>query len=107
MGDNDLVRRGDVKAKKVYCDERHEYVVPVAEIDWLRPAIPQEMSARELYSAYMRICEEYNHKGKPVRCDECPLYIHCPRIGGALRMVVMCSPIVEKWAKEHPERRSE
>jgi hypothetical protein len=70
------------------------------------PAVPHEMTARELYSAYMRICEEYNHKGKPVRCDECPLYIHCPRIGGALRMAVMCSPIVEKFAKEHPEERS-
>ena len=67
------------------------------------PAVPHEMSARELYSAYMRICEEYNHKGKPVRCYECPLYVHCPRIGGALRMVVMCSPIVEKWEQKHPE----
>lgn len=23
-----------VKAKKVYCEERHEYVIPVSEIDW-------------------------------------------------------------------------
>ena len=107
MGDNDLVRRGDVKAKKVYCDERHEYVVPVAEIDWLRPAIPQEMSARELFNAYQRICEEYSHKGIPIRCDECPLYSICPEIGRAIRVMVIWSTIIERWAREHPERRSE
>ena len=67
----------------------------------------KEMSARELYSAYQRICEEYNPRRKPVRCDECPLYVNCPRIGEALRTVVMCSPIVEKWAREHPERGKE
>jgi hypothetical protein len=68
------------------------------------PTAPQEMSARELYSAHQRICKEYNPRRKPVRCAECPLYVNCPRIGDALRIVVMCSPIVEKWAREHPER---
>lgn len=30
-----LIEREAAKAKKVYCEERHEYVVPVAELDWL------------------------------------------------------------------------
>ena len=30
-----LIEREAVKAKKVYSKERHEYVVPVAELDWL------------------------------------------------------------------------
>ncbi len=28
------IEREAVKSKKVYCVERHEFVVPVAEIDW-------------------------------------------------------------------------
>ena len=30
----EYIDREAVKSKKVYCGERHEYVVPVAEIDW-------------------------------------------------------------------------
>lgn len=30
-----LIEREAAKARKVYCEERHEYVVPVAELDWL------------------------------------------------------------------------
>lgn len=38
----DCISRADVKAKKTYSHERHEYVVPVAEIDWLPSVTPQE-----------------------------------------------------------------
>lgn len=31
----ELIEREAAKAKKAYCEERHEYVVPVAELDWL------------------------------------------------------------------------
>lgn len=71
------------------------------------PAVPHEMSARELFNAYQRICEEYSHKGIPVRCDECPLYTICPEIGKALRVMVIWSHIIERWAQEHPERSEE
>ena len=30
-----LIEREAARAKKVYCEERHEYVVPVAELDWM------------------------------------------------------------------------
>ena len=33
-----LIEREAAKVKSVYCEERHEYVVPVASLDWL-PAI--------------------------------------------------------------------
>jgi len=44
----DLISRQAAKNKKVYSEERHEYVVPVAEIDWLPSAQPEvrtEMSS--------------------------------------------------------------
>lgn len=41
---NDLISRQAAKNKKVYSEERHEYVVPVAELDWLPPAQPEQSS---------------------------------------------------------------
>jgi hypothetical protein len=111
MSDNDLVFRGDVlmrKCKYYVYDETgcccEEFAVPVEDINRI-PAVPHEMSARELFNAYRRICEEYSHKGIPVRCDECPLYTVCPEIGKALRVMVIWSHIIERWAQEHPEQR--
>lgn len=37
---NDLIDRQAAKSKEVYSYERHEYVVPVAELDWLPSAQP-------------------------------------------------------------------
>ena len=36
----ELIEREAAKAKKVYCEERHEYVVPVADLDWLPTIAP-------------------------------------------------------------------
>lgn len=38
----DLIDRDELKEKKVYCHERHEYVVPVAYIDWQNAVISAE-----------------------------------------------------------------
>lgn len=38
---DDLISRQAAKNKKVYSEERHEYVIPVAEIDWLPSAQPE------------------------------------------------------------------
>ena len=35
---DDCISRQAAKNKKVYSEERHEYVIPVAEIDWLPSA---------------------------------------------------------------------
>lgn len=48
---NDLISRQAAKSKKVYSRERHEYVVPVAELDWL-PS-PQQENPR-LWSSLRR-----------------------------------------------------
>ena len=39
---NDLISRRDAKSKKVYSHERHEYVIPVAELDWLPSVQPEQ-----------------------------------------------------------------
>lgn len=38
----DLIDRDELKKKKVYSHERHEYVVPVAYIDWEQAVIAAE-----------------------------------------------------------------
>ena len=35
---DDYISREAAKSKKVYSNERHEYVVPVADLDWLSTA---------------------------------------------------------------------
>ena len=40
----DCVSREALKEKKVYSEERHEYVIPVAEIDWLPSVKPQTVT---------------------------------------------------------------
>ena len=41
----DYISRQAAKNKKVYSEERHEYVIPVAEIDWLPSAQPEQSIA--------------------------------------------------------------
>ena len=60
---DDLISRQAAKNKKVYSEERHEYVVPVAEIDWLPSAQPE---ARERTKNIRQICEEIIKWGKLV-----------------------------------------
>lgn len=38
---DDCISRADIKKHKVYSTERHEYVVPVANIDWQPSVSPQ------------------------------------------------------------------
>lgn len=109
MSDKDLVKRGDVKAKKVYCDERHEYVVPVAEIDWLRPAVPQEMSAMEYLKMRDRMAIELGELCSACHCEgkcwDCPY--HAPDTEDEMKHPDRSVALVEKWAREHPERSGE
>lgn len=57
--------------------------------------VPQEMSAREYGETLMKICA--SHKG---RCYKCELGENKPCAIPDERTI----PIVEKWAREHPER---
>ena len=63
-----------------------------------------EMTAREFARVYRRMCES-----NPNSCEGCPV---CP-IGNQvcelpepweIEEMVAILPIVEKWAREHPER---
>lgn len=58
-----LIERKAARAKKVYCEERHEYVVPVADLDWI-PAIDPIKAAGGCY------CSECRYKDTNV----CPAY---------------------------------
>lgn len=61
-----------------------------------RVLVPQEMSAVEYGDTLVKICASHNG-----RCAECEVEHPCAIPDK--RTV----PIVEKWAKEHPEERSE
>ena len=43
---DDCISRADIKKHKVYSTERHEYVVPVANIDWQPSVSPQQKVGR-------------------------------------------------------------
>lgn len=103
MSDNDLIRRGDVlsafetefngKGEECYwfggCREE------VVEVVKTVPAVPHEMSAREYEKAFQRITYE-DVETYRVWWEA----IHDEDWGRAVA-------IVEKWAREHPEERSE
>lgn len=60
----ELIEREAAKAKKVYCEERHEYVVPVADLDWL-PTIDPIKAAGGCYCrecCYSSYDAEYNKR---------------------------------------------
>lgn len=70
------------------------------------PAVPQEMSAREYLKARERLCaERLSNYG----CNGCPMLKHkgcdCETIEDNHPDEAIA--IVEEWAREHPEERSE
>lgn len=77
-----------------------------------RVAVPHEMTAREYIREYRRMCNFYF--GKPATdggldgCGDCP-----GRLNGKKNCIFSPTrdessiPIVEAWAREHPEERSE
>lgn len=70
-----------VKTKKVYCEERHEYVIPVAEIDW-DPAADVEPVRHGRWKYYRKrgfaVCTECSFErkldadfGRAIACPNC------------------------------------
>ena len=97
---NNLIKRGDLK--KQVLDYVRTHIVPtvtgvLALIDDA-PTVPQEMTAREYGETLMKICA--SHKGK---CHKCELEDDWQCATPNERTI----PIVEQWAKEHPERSEE
>ena len=61
----EYIEREAIKQKKVYSEERHEYVVPVAEIDWQPAAdVVEVVHARW-------IAPLFGHFDTPVTCSRC------------------------------------
>lgn len=109
MSKEDLVKRGDVLKEAVYLNvDTNEMVVFVQDIKKI-PAVPQEMTAREFVRAGIRLCKaHYDDEENPddfvPSCKGCPLEDYCE---GAKDDVDEEIAVVEKWAREHPEERSE
>lgn len=101
---DDCVSRQAAKNKKVYSEERHEYVIPVAEIDWMPSAQPERKKGRwipvDSYSAFGGDEATWIAHGNPVAfyyCSECkeeayagedgePLLTdYCPNCGAYMR----------------------
>ena len=58
------------KEKKVYSKDRHEYVVPVAELDWLPTADVQEVRhGKWIY------CGHHDFHGHVFECSVCGRYL--------------------------------
>lgn len=75
---SDLISRQAAKNKKVYSEERHEYVIPVAEIDWLPSAQPyteeeiqamQDLEQAQFDKAYQIGVEEGLQSAQPEQSD--------------------------------------
>ena len=76
------------------------------ELENLSPAVPQEMSAVEFFAEYRRMCEYIG------RCATCPFMEIAVAPRTPCRYLAYAYPekavaIVEKWAREHPERSEE
>lgn len=101
MKENDLIRRGDVLARKeVITEEFHEHgasmsishsVVTVDNINAI-PAVPQQMSAVEYLEAFSRLDGKERH-----------FVQGCVAIGE----FDIAVNAVQKWARQHAERSEE
>lgn len=97
--ENDLISRAAAKSKKVYCLERHELIVPVAELDWL-PAVDaapvvhgrniskqnpvDEFICSECGLVCRDICRyEYDEDAEDWSCLEWT-FSYCPRCGAKI-----------------------
>lgn len=87
----EYIERGALKQKKVYSVERHECVVPVAEIDWIPAADVVEVrhghwiiKTDEYGNEYMMCsyCEDEFYPADEDTVDSTPNY--CPNCGARM-----------------------
>lgn len=104
MSDNDCVSRAWLLAEY---DRQHEG--PAGKARKLiedAPAAPQEMSAVEFFEEFQRMCHTVDG------CSDCPImgmekYEGFPCRYRAYQDADKTVAVVEAWAREHPEERSE
>lgn len=105
MNDNDCVSRKAILSKVTYFEHDNLLAVCVRDINET-PAVPHEMTAREYLMVRTRMCYKYE------ACEGCPLNIINEKYNCLCFEVESQSPeeavaVVEAWAHEHPEERSE
>lgn len=119
MSDKDLVRRGNVRREIAKFISHNTSLVDewaancIDDIVDAIPAVQHEMTARELFSVRDRMCNSnYNGGHMTPACKTCPLWrdnnghdMYCGTLM-TLRPLDFVA-LVEKWAREHPEERSE
>lgn len=127
MSDNDLIKRGDVADRafrilKFLTELEREGRIRKVDFSILyhdigaiafSPTAPQEMSAKEYIRVHERMCDFYFGK-EPADmldigwCGDCPFGKNgrngCWLKPGRNERSIA---IVEKWAREHPEERSD
>lgn len=119
MSRNDLIRRGDAyeaiyalhadgvegivnAPRNSYGEDLRDVLDAISDI----PAVPHEMTAREYLMVRTRMCYKYES------CEGCPLNIinekyNCLCFSVESQSQEEAVAIVEEWAREHPEKRSE
>lgn len=95
MSDNDLIRRGVIKERMIARGWKHPDSTVTEFVEDDLPAVPREMSAREYEKAIVRAF----HSDDDAYCEWADA-IDEENIDKAVA-------IVEEWAREHPEERSE
>ena len=78
--ENDLISRETAKAKEVYCKERHEYVVPIADLDWLPAVDAAPVVHGHVLNSDNPICGPCSRCGKSVNRKWC----YCPNCGAKM-----------------------
>ena len=103
MNDNELIRRGDVRAeikRLTFNPLVNELLYRV--LDGISP-VPHEMTARKFVSNISRMCKYRQEKGKHI-CDDCWFNQFDGEWGRVIsRLDEKDVEAVEKWVKEHPE----
>lgn len=105
MSDNDLIRRGVIKERMIARGWKHPDSTVTEFVEDDLPAVPREMTAREFLVAYKRMCASFPETD----CSKCPIYTpykDCTD-NPCDWDIDKILPAVEKWAREHPDERSE
>lgn len=97
MDKKEYIERGALKQKKVYSVERHERVVPVAEIDWMPAADVVEVRHGE-----------WKKRGNEKKCSVCDFiyysnndeWTYCPNCGA--KMDATDNNVGDKERKDKP-----
>lgn len=94
---------GEAREIELCLDCQSELLEWIASANGRLPAVPHEMTAREFVATISDMCINQFPEG----CAPCPLWVAGHGCGEKILPPEDTVAIVEAWAKEHPEERSE